>query len=211
MKDPRDVIIEPVVSEKSLRAARAERLHVHRPPRRQQARDPRRGRGDLRREGVKVNTLNRKGKRKRNRRTGTFGQRPDTKRAIVTLAERRAHRAVRELSRDPWPFASASPPAPVAGSRRSPTSRRSPRPRPRSRCSRPSPSTGGRNSYGRKTARHKGGGHKQQYRIIDFKRTKDGVPAKVAAIEYDPNRNCRIAAAPLPTTARSATSSPPTA
>ncbi|MGO9558783.1 MAG: 50S ribosomal protein L2 [Acidimicrobiales bacterium] len=55
------------------------------------------------------------------------------------------------------------------------------------------PSTGGRNSYGRKTARHRGGGHKQQYRIIDFKRDKDGVPAKVAAIEYDPNRNARIA------------------
>lgn len=53
--------------------------------------------------------------------------------------------------------------------------------------------TGGRNSYGRKTARHRGGGHKQQYRIIDFKRVKDGVTAKVAAIEYDPNRTCRIA------------------
>jgi len=57
----------------------------------------------------------------------------------------------------------------------------------------PKHSTGGRNSNGRKTARHRGGGHKQQYRIIDFKRTKDGVKAKVAAIEYDPNRNCRIA------------------
>jgi large subunit ribosomal protein L2 len=54
-------------------------------------------------------------------------------------------------------------------------------------------STGGRNSQGRKTSRHRGGGHKQRYRIIDFKRTKDGVPAKVAAIEYDPNRNARIA------------------
>jgi large subunit ribosomal protein L2 len=53
--------------------------------------------------------------------------------------------------------------------------------------------TGGRNSYGRKTARHKGGGHKQAYRLVDFRRTKDGVPANVAAIEYDPNRNCRIA------------------
>jgi large subunit ribosomal protein L2 len=53
--------------------------------------------------------------------------------------------------------------------------------------------TGGRNSYGRKTSRHRGGGHKQQYRIIDFKRRKDGVPAKVASIEYDPNRSCRIA------------------
>ena len=53
--------------------------------------------------------------------------------------------------------------------------------------------TGGRNAYGRKTSRHRGGGHKQQYRIIDFKRTKDNVVAKVAAIEYDPNRTCRIA------------------
>jgi len=53
--------------------------------------------------------------------------------------------------------------------------------------------SGGRNSYGRKTARHRGGGHKRQYRIIDFRRTKDGVPAKVATIEYDPNRTCRIA------------------
>lgn len=53
--------------------------------------------------------------------------------------------------------------------------------------------TGGRNSYGRKTARHKGGGNKNQYRIIDFKRTKDGVEAKVVGIEYDPNRTCRIA------------------
>ncbi len=57
----------------------------------------------------------------------------------------------------------------------------------------PKPKSGGRNGYGRKTARHRGGGHKQQYRIIDFKRSKDGVPATVATIEYDPNRNCRIA------------------
>jgi large subunit ribosomal protein L2 len=56
----------------------------------------------------------------------------------------------------------------------------------------PLPKSGGRNTYGRKTARHRGGGHKRQYRIVDFKRTKDGVFAKVAAIEYDPNRNCRI-------------------
>jgi large subunit ribosomal protein L2 len=57
----------------------------------------------------------------------------------------------------------------------------------------PKPRTGGRNSYGRMTSRHRGGGHKQQYRVIDFRRNKDGVPAKVAAIEYDPNRNARIA------------------
>src|ERR671913_328091 len=57
----------------------------------------------------------------------------------------------------------------------------------------PKSRTGGRNSYGRKTARHRGGGHKRQYRVIDFKRDKDGVPAKVATIEHDPNRNARIA------------------
>ena len=53
--------------------------------------------------------------------------------------------------------------------------------------------TGGRNANGRKTARHRGGGAKRAYRKIDFKRTKDGVPAKVAAIEYDPNRTAYIA------------------
>ncbi|WP_456434233.1 50S ribosomal protein L2 [Thermosulfuriphilus sp.] len=53
--------------------------------------------------------------------------------------------------------------------------------------------TGGRNVYGRITARHRGGGHKRLYRKIDFKRNKDGVPAKVAALEYDPNRSARIA------------------
>ncbi|MBP9115541.1 MAG: 50S ribosomal protein L2 [Acidimicrobiia bacterium] len=53
--------------------------------------------------------------------------------------------------------------------------------------------TGGRNSYGRMTSRHRGGGHKQKYRIIDFTRNKDSIVAKVAAIEYDPNRNARIA------------------
>jgi large subunit ribosomal protein L2 len=53
--------------------------------------------------------------------------------------------------------------------------------------------TGGRNVYGRKTSRHRGGGHKRRYRVVDFRRTKDGIPAKVAAIEYDPNRNARIA------------------
>ncbi|MBW2029935.1 MAG: 50S ribosomal protein L2 [Deltaproteobacteria bacterium] len=53
--------------------------------------------------------------------------------------------------------------------------------------------TGGRNSLGRVTSRHRGGGHKRLYRIIDFKRNKDGIPAKVASIEYDPNRSANIA------------------
>ena len=53
--------------------------------------------------------------------------------------------------------------------------------------------TGGRNQQGKLTVRHRGGGHKRLYRIIDFKRTKDGIPARVATIEYDPNRSARIA------------------
>ena len=52
---------------------------------------------------------------------------------------------------------------------------------------------GGRNNNGRITVRHQGGGHKRRYRIIDFKRDKVGIPAKVASIEYDPNRSARIA------------------
>lgn len=53
--------------------------------------------------------------------------------------------------------------------------------------------SGGRNVYGRVTVRHRGGGHKRKYRIIDFKRDKDGIPGKVVAIEYDPNRTAYIA------------------
>src|SRR3954453_9560568 len=52
---------------------------------------------------------------------------------------------------------------------------------------------GGRNNNGRITTRHQGGGHKRRYRIIDFKRLKDGVPAKVHSVEYDPNRTANIA------------------
>src|ERR1700761_4536261 len=57
----------------------------------------------------------------------------------------------------------------------------------------PRPKSGGRNSTGRVTSRFISGGHKQSYRVIDFKRDKTGVPARVAAIEYDPNRSARIA------------------
>ena len=58
---------------------------------------------------------------------------------------------------------------------------------------RPKPKSGGRNNHGHMTTRHLGGGNKQKYRVIDFKRDKDGIPARVATIEYDPNRTCFIA------------------
>ena len=57
----------------------------------------------------------------------------------------------------------------------------------------PNPNKAGRNNNGRITTRHQGGGNKRRYRVVDFRRNKDGVPAKVAHIEYDPNRNARIA------------------
>ncbi len=65
--------------------------------------------------------------------------------------------------------------------------------RPERRLVEPKKKTGGRNNYGRLTSRHIGGGHKQKYRKVDFKRRKHGVPAEVIAIEYDPNRTARIA------------------
>ena len=65
--------------------------------------------------------------------------------------------------------------------------------KPEKSLTRPLKKHGGRNQQGRLTVRHQGGGHKRLYRIIDFKRKKDGIPAKVATIEYDPNRSARIA------------------
>lgn len=67
------------------------------------------------------------------------------------------------------------------------------RDKPEKSLTKAKPRTGGRNVYGRMTSRHRGGGHKRRYRVVDFRREKDGVPAKVATIEYDPNRNARIA------------------
>ncbi len=64
---------------------------------------------------------------------------------------------------------------------------------PERSLTRPKKKTGGRNSAGRITTRHRGGGHKRRYRVIDFKRNKLGIPAKVHSVEYDPNRSARIA------------------
>jgi len=65
--------------------------------------------------------------------------------------------------------------------------------KPEKTLTRPLPKKSGRNVYGRITTRHRGGGHKRKYRLIDFKRSKDGISAKVASVEYDPNRSARIA------------------
>ena len=68
-----------------------------------------------------------------------------------------------------------------------------PKSKPEKKLVKPLRKTGGRNNQGKITSRHRGGGHKRQYRVIDFRRNKDGVPAKVASIQYDPNRSARIA------------------
>ena len=65
--------------------------------------------------------------------------------------------------------------------------------RPLKSLTRPNPKRAGRNANGRITTRHQGGGHKRRYRVVDFRRNKDGVPGKVATVEYDPNRSSRIA------------------
>src|SRR5512141_1229552 len=65
--------------------------------------------------------------------------------------------------------------------------------KPEKKLTRPMKKSGGRNAHGHITTRHMGGGHKRRYRVIDWKRNKDGVPAKVAGIEYDPNRTARLA------------------
>jgi large subunit ribosomal protein L2 len=65
--------------------------------------------------------------------------------------------------------------------------------KPPKRLLRPKRRTGGRNNQGKITARHRGGGHKRKYRLIDFRRNKDGIPAVVDSIQYDPNRSARIA------------------
>jgi len=65
--------------------------------------------------------------------------------------------------------------------------------KPLKSLTKPNPKRAGRNANGRITTRHQGGGHKRRYRVVDFRRDKDGVPAKVATVEYDPNRSARIA------------------
>ena len=67
------------------------------------------------------------------------------------------------------------------------------RDRPEKGLLKPLKKSGGRNNYGRMTIRHVGGAHKRRYRIVDFKRNKRDIPAKVTSIEYDPNRSARIA------------------
>ena len=209
MRDAMSVLIRPVVSEKSY-ALMERSVYVF-------IVDPRATKIEVRHAveqafGVrvtKVNTLNRKGKATRNRRTNVRGQAPRHQARHRDAAPRRLHRPLRALIREPpCHFAHASPPAPVGGSRPSRTSPRSPATHPEKSLLAPKPQSGGRNNYGRKTSRHRGGGHKQQYRIVDFRRNKDGIPAKVAADRVRPQPQRRASPCCTTSTARSATSWP---
>ena len=92
-----------------------------------------------------------------------------------------------------WQFANSSRPLRVSVTARSPAFDTITKSEPEKSLLAPIKRSGGRNNHGRKTSRHRGGGHKRRYRIIDFKRNKHGIPARIAAIEYDPNRSARIA------------------
>ncbi|MDR1545423.1 MAG: 50S ribosomal protein L2 [Deltaproteobacteria bacterium] len=91
------------------------------------------------------------------------------------------------------PVKEVKPTSPGRRAQSYPTFEEITRSRPEKSLTRPKPSTGGRNNLGRITSRFRGGGHKRLYRVVDFRRDKLEVPAKVAAVEYDPNRGARLA------------------
>ena len=190
-KDPRDIIIRPVVSEKSYAgydlnvytfvvAPNANKIEIRNAVEQLFAR-----------RVEKVHTINRKAKRSRNRSTGAYNAPAQPEAGHRHPRRRRGtHRHLRELT---VPIRKRKPTSPGRRFQTSSDFAEVTKTKPEKSLTKPKPKTGGRNSYGRMTSRHRGGGHKQRYRIVDFRRNKDGVPAKVAAIEYDPNRNARLA------------------
>ena len=189
--DPRSIIVKPVVSEKSYAAydRNVYTFVVVKSANKTQIKQAIESIFAVR--VTNVNTINRRGKRKQNRGTGDWASaRPPS------------------VPTSPWPTATRSRSSgervPDAGSQAQTHQSRSPLPDRRRLLGDHTRQAGevahaqedqdrGRNTYGRKTSRHRGGGHKQRYRAVDFKREKDGMPAKVASVEYDPNRNARIA------------------
>ena len=191
MKDPRDIILAPVVSEKSyaLMETGVYTFKVHPSASKPEIRDAVQAIWGV--EVRKVNTLNRKGKKRRTRGTNRIGSTARHEAAPSSPWRRARSRCSR--TEDAMGIRSRKPTSPARRFQTVSDFSEITKSKPEKSLLAPKPKTGGRNSYGRKTSRHRGGGHKQQYRIIDFKRIKDGVTAKVAAIEYDPNRTCRIA------------------
>ncbi len=203
LMDHSQVILRPVVSEKSyvLSAANRYTFRVHPDAHKTQIRQA--VRGAVRGEGARGADAERQVQAqapRRDRRSHARveeGDRADRRRRKHSDLPRPAGaglgRGERELDRPPCPSVSPSRRAPVCVSCPTRTSPKSRRPSPRRRLIEGLKKSGGRNAHGRKTSRHRGGGAKRAYRRVDFKRRKDGVPARVAAIEYDPNRSAYIA------------------
>src|SRR5262245_49271261 len=176
---------------KVVRGVRRERLHVPRSARRQQDRDQARSRVDLRSERHQRQHDQPQGQAEAqsSHRHVRIARREQARRCVAR--RRRPHRDLRELTT--MPVRKRKPTSPGRRFQTVADFSEISRDRPEKSLTKPKPRTGGRNAYGRMTSRHRGGGHKRKYRVIDFRRDKDGVPAKVASIEYDPNRNARIA------------------
>ena len=192
MEDPREVIVRPVVSEKSY-ALSEKGVYIFVVPTATNKVEIRRSVEQVFNVKVtNVNTLNRPGKRKRNRRSSDLRQEAGHQAGLCDARDRPHDPAVRDqlrlqMLRSRKPTSAGRRFQTVSAFTEITTDR------PERSLTVPKPSTGGRNAYGRITARHVGAGHKHQYRLVDFKRAKDDVPATVATIEYDPNRNARIA------------------
>ena len=191
MKDPRDIILAPVVSEKSyaLIESGVYTFKVHPSASKPEIRDAVEAIWGV--EVLKVNTLNRQGQEAPHAR-----HQPDGAQARHQAGHRHAGSgrdpAVREL-RTLMAIRSRKPTSPGRRFQTSSDFSEITKTTPEKSLLAKKSKTGGRNADGHMTSRHVGGGHKQRYRVVDFKRIKDGVTAKVAAIEYDPNRTCRIA------------------
>ena len=193
--DHTQVIIRPVVSEKSYVLAADRPLHVPRPSRRAQDADPPGRRGAVRRQRRRgphdVGQVQAQAPR-----ATRPGARAQWKKAIVqvragdTIPSSRACRASRA---EPMPIRKPKPTSPGRRFSTYPDFAEITKTEPERTLVEGLKKSGGRNAHGRKTSRHRGGGAKRLYRKVDFKRRKDGVPAKVAAIEYDPNRTAYIA------------------
>ena len=143
---------------------------------------------------ARVNTCNYAGKKRRER-TAAYGRKPNWKKAIVTLEEGDQDRAglTRSPNSNPMALKTFRPLTPTNRFKALPAFEEITKSKPEKALLEVKKRSGGRNNNGRITTRHIGGGHKQKYRIIDFKRAKRGVEATVIGIEYDPNRTARIA------------------
>ena len=189
--DAREILIAPVVSEKSYSLIEDNKysFRVHEKAHKTQIRQAVEQLFDVKVEGVNIVKVPSKPKR----RGISQGREARLEEGHRAAARRRPHRDLRGSPGLAMPPRKLKPTSPGRRFRTVPDFAEITKTEPEKSLLEPLKKTGGRNDNGRITTRHQGGGHKRRYRKIDFKRTKDGVPAKVASIEYDPNRSAHIA------------------